>query len=405
MQLLPILSTLRRHKLAAALIILEIAATCAIVCNVVFLVGDRVAQIGRASGIAEDEIVDIHLMGIGTKTDPKAATDRDLAALRALPGVRHAAVADMLPFSHSSWNNGVSAVKDDPNTVNAALYMGSPDLIDTFGVQIIAGRDFQPNEWVDLDDAQAEKVHVPTTIITRALAERLFPAGDALGKPLYVLGDLPLTVVGIVDRIARPNNVGGPELRDCATFVPVRVPYTFAGHYLLRTEPARRSEVLAAARAELTKVDAARIVLDARTYTEVRHEYFKEDRAMAYLLVGVSLALLLVTALGIVGLASFWVQQRTRQIGIRRALGATRGDILRYFQTENLVLATLGIVIGMALAYALNLWLMHRYQVARLPAMFLPIGALSLWGLGQLAVLGPARRAAAIPPALATRSV
>jgi putative ABC transport system permease protein len=126
---------------------------------------------------------------------------------------------------------------------------------------------------------------------------------------------------------------------------------------------------------------------------------------MAYLLVGVSIALLIITALGVVGLASFWVQQRTRQIGIRRALGATKGDILRYFQAENFILATLGIVVGMVLAYGINLWLMDKYQVARLPAEFLPIGAAVLWLLGQIAVLGPAMRASLIPPAIATRSV
>jgi putative ABC transport system permease protein len=106
-----------------------------------------------------------------------------------------------------------------------------------------------------------------------------------------------------------------------------------------------------------------------------------------------------------VGLASFWVQQRTRQIGIRRALGATRGDIRRYFQLENFILATIGIVVGMGLAYGINLWLMDTYQVARLPATFLPIGAVLLWALGQIAVLGPARRASRIAPAIATRTV
>jgi putative ABC transport system permease protein len=119
----------------------------------------------------------------------------------------------------------------------------------------------------------------------------------------------------------------------------------------------------------------------------------------------VSLALLIITALGVVGLASFWVQQRTRQIGIRRALGATKTDILRYFQTENFILASLGIILGMGLAYAINLWLMSKYQVARLPSEYLPIGAALLWLLGQIAVLGPALRAATIPPAIATRTV
>jgi len=146
-------------------------------------------------------------------------------------------------------------------------------------------------------------------------------------------------------------------------------------------------------------------VLGKKTFAEVRADYFKQDRAMAFLLVGVSLALLVITGLGIVGLASFWVQQRTRQIGIRRALGATRGNILRYFQVENFILATIGIVLGMGLAYAINLWLMHKYAVPRLPGTFLPIGAGLLWLLGQLAVLGPAMRASMIAPATATRSV
>ena len=125
---------------------------------------------------------------------------------------------------------------------------------------------------------------------------------------------------------------------------------------------------------------------------------------MIGLLLIVSGLLLLVTALGIIGLASFWVQQRTKQIGIRRALGATRAQILRYFQTENFLLAGIGIVVGMLLAYLLNQWLMGRYELPRLPLLYLPVGAVLLWLLGQIAVFGPARKAASIPPAVATRS-
>jgi putative ABC transport system permease protein len=119
----------------------------------------------------------------------------------------------------------------------------------------------------------------------------------------------------------------------------------------------------------------------------------------------VIVALLIVTALGIVGLASFWVQQRTKQIGIRRALGATKGQILRYFQTENFLLATLGIALGMLGAYGINQLLMSQYELPRLPLLYLPVGALAVWLLGQIAVLGPARRASAVTPAVATRSV
>jgi len=117
----------------------------------------------------------------------------------------------------------------------------------------------------------------------------------------------------------------------------------------------------------------------------------------------VCIALLTVTALGIVGLASFWVGQRRRQIGVRRALGARRVDVLRYFQTENFLLASIGIGLGMVMAYGMNLLLMWQYEVPRLPLVYLPAGAIILWLLGQVAVLAPALRAAAVPPVVATR--
>jgi putative ABC transport system permease protein len=286
------------------------------------------------------------------------------------------------------------------------MYMGSPELIKTFGVRIIAGRDLTPNEFVDFEPAQKKEVHIPTVLLSRALAAKLY--GDpitAVGKPCYVWDKEPQIVAGVYEQLARPNDINGPGMIDYSMVLPVWTPYTVAGTYLLRVDPTRAAEVLGAVDGVLTKVDPARIILKRETFAETRANHFKSDRAMAWLLGGVSLALLVITALGVVGLASFWVQQRTRQIGIRRALGATRADIRRYFQLENFILASAGIVLGMALAYGINLWLMHKYAVPRLPAEFLPIGATVLWGLGQIAVLGPAMRAATIPPAIATRTV
>jgi putative ABC transport system permease protein len=284
--------------------------------------------------------------------------------------------------------------------------MGSADLVETFGVELTAGHDFTADQYIELDDLMAEKAKLGAAIITRGVADRLFPGKNPLGKPVYVWGKDPTIVVGVIDRLARPNDLGGgAEAASFAMILPVKMPFTKAGNYVLRVDPQRKAEVLAAVDGVLAKNDKGRIILDRQTFAEVRRDHFKSDRAMAWLLVGVSLALLVITALGVVGLASFWVQQRTRQIGIRRALGATRGDILRYFQTENFILATIGIVLGMALAYGLNLVLMSKYEVARLPGVFLPIGAVLLWLLGQIAVLGPAMRASLIPPAIATRSV
>ena len=176
-------------------------------------------------------------------------------------------------------------------------------------------------------------------------------------------------------------------------------------YYVLRTAPQDREQVLHAAHDVLIKLDPNRIIGHMQTYAQIRSAYFGRDRTMIGLLIASALGLLFVTALGITGLANFWVQQRTRTIGIRRAIGATRGDILRYFQTENFLIVSFGVVLGVLLAIGLNLLLMKHYELPRLPLWYLPAGAAVLWLLGQLAVLAPALRASRVQPVVATRSV
>ena len=411
MELRPILSTLRRHKTAAALIVLEIALSCAIVCNAVFLIGDRIGRMDRPSGLAEKELVRVQLTGIGKDENAAALTASDLAALRGLPGVKGAAVSNQVTFVNSSWNSSVNLTKDQTQqTLHATVYMGDDQLVPTLGLKLVAGRNFAPDEiieWATIDAPGAD-VAIPSAIITRSMADKLYPGEDPLGKVFFSWGPEPIRVIGILEHFVRPSEAGGTVAHDYSMILPIRTPYTVGGNYLIRVgDPARRAETLKAAVDVLKKNGRNRIILEDNTKTieDLRLEYYREDRSMVWLLLAVCVALLVVTALGIVGLASFWVQQRTKQIGVRRALGATRGQILRYFQTENFLLATIGIVLGMLLAYGINQLLMGKYELPRLPAIYLPVGALALWLLGQIAVFGPARRAAAVPPAVATRTV
>ena len=411
MDIRPILSTLMRHKTAAALIVVEIALTCAIICNALFMISDRLSQVREVSGIAEEELVRVQISGIGSDADQVARTRTDLASLRAIPGVKDATVLNQVPFVNSSWNSGVRLQQEQQqSTLNATTYMAEDQFIETLGLTLVAGRDFDADEYreaSDLLERTTEDGNIPATIITRSLADKLFPGEDAIGKAFYSWGDAPIRVVGVVEHLVRPGGMGGPAEREYAMVFPLRPHYNLGGNYVIRTDPDRRTEVLAAAKAVLQANGADRIIQEenSKTFEQLRREYYQAPRAMAWLLGIVCVALLLVTALGIIGLASFWVQQRTKQIGVRRALGATRGQILRYFQTENFLLASIGIALGMLLAFAINQLLMGRYEMARLPLYYLPAGAVLLWTLGQLAVYAPARRAASVPPAVATRSV
>ncbi|HXD38616.1 MAG TPA: FtsX-like permease family protein [Rhodanobacter sp.] len=411
MQIRPILSTLRHHKFTATLLTLQVAFTCAIVCNVAFMIASRVQRISVPTGIAENELSVIHSTGIGQHENPAARHEVDLAALRAVPGVRSAvAVSYALPLNRNDSSHGVCPNQkaldramqqrsaDGTGCQQPSVYDGTAGLLDTLGVRLVAGRDFRPDDYVGGDTKP------DVAIITRALARHLYPNAPALGQNLF-LGDKVIRVVGISSDILRPS-LRTPGVDYDSMIWPQR-PDRTSVLYVLRSQPQDRQRVLQAAVATLLKIDPNRLIAPDRmqTYSQIRKKFFQRDTTMISLLLASALGLAFVTALGITGLANFWVQQRRRSIGIRRAIGATRHDILRYFQVENLLIVSAGVMLGLLLAILLNLVLMTHYELPRLPLYYLPIGALVLWALGQLAVLGPALRAAAVPPVVATRSV
>lgn len=406
----PILSALRRHKLVMWLLILQIALTCAIVCNSVFLISQHLERTQMPSGIAEHELALVRMAYIENRPDAEARAQEDLTALRQIAGVRQVALADATPFSGDGSNDYIRLDPQQPRpSLDVGEYIGE-NLLPTLGVQLIAGRGFQPEEFVDLSQfATALQTRNFTdfphvTLITQAMAQRLWPGQSALGKTVYLSKNMGLQVVGILARLTRSGALSRGA--DYSMVWPVSLnPSQVGGLYVIRCAPQDRARVLKAVVAKLRQLDPNRALVQQGTFDQLRDDYFQGDRAMAGLLVGVCVALLIVTALGITGLASFWVAQRRKQIGIRRALGATRGDILRYFQSENFLIVTIGIALGVVLAFAINTTLMKFYELSRLPLFYLPIGAAILWCLGQIAVLGPALRASHVPPLVATRGV
>ena len=403
MEIRPILSALMRSKVSMILIGVQVALTLAIVCNALFIIGQRLDDMNRPSGMNEDDTFYISSSGFGQGFDAQAMIREDLALLRQMPGVASAAPTNTVPMSQGGWSSGLSLQPNQKNsTADTAIYIVDDKGLETFGVKLIAGRDFKPEEVTDIKFG--DSLRPSAIIVTQTVARQMFPDGDALGKAVYLNEDPPTsTIVGIVERTQQPwMNSASVEN---STFVPAFMPYGNSSRYLIRAEPGRRDEVMKAVEQQLAESNSSRIIGRVRTIEETRKEANAGDRAMAIILSAVIFSLLAITALGIVGMASFWVAQRTRQIGTRRALGASRSDILRYFQTENFIITTFGLIVGAILAYAFSLWMMQAYQSPRLPWYYVPVGFLCLWALGQLAVLGPAMRASRVPPAVATRSV
>ena len=407
MELRPILSAMRRNKVGAILIGVQMAITLAILCNGLFIVEERIALSKRPTGTDEANIFALTNQWVGNPPDLSARLQADLAALRSLPGVVDAYVTNSYPLTNGGWTEGVMLKPDQKHsTAPSALYFADDHALATLGLKLIAGRNFTPAEVSErgIDD----RVAPAAVIVSRALADKLYPKGDALGKPVYFDFQKHITsIVGIVDRLQVPwvGATGwGSKFNDNSMLEPFRYASQYS-HYIVRAQPGRLPAIMHAAEKALVDVNRARVLEKVRTLTEARTEVYRDDRGLAVILGVVCAALLAVTAFGIVGLTSYWVAQRRRQIGIRRALGATRNAIIRYFQTENFLIAAAGAAVGVAMAVALNLWMVNSFEMSRLNTAYAFVGAVIVLLLGQAAVLWPALRAASIPPALATRGV
>lgn len=405
MEIRPILSALLRHKTVPLLMILEIALSCAILCNAIFIIASHARHMNRISGIDEGQLVYVAITDTANGRSAEATRREDIAALSAIPGVTAVTSVNQVPYGSGVWASGVSLNRDQPHPdLRVPNYMDDGTLLKTFGLRLVEGRNFEPDEYVEYAalNAPHSGISIPSVIISQDLAQRLFHGDAAVGKQIYAWGDNPIRVVGVVDKLMAPGSGRDMTRSDATMIFPVRVS---EGGYVLRTDPAPRSDVIDAAEKALLQANPNRIVDVSRSLTDMRNDFYSRDRSVIWLLVAVCVALLAVTALGIVGLASFWVQQRTRQIGVRRALGATRGHILSYFQLENFLLASAGIVLGIAMAFGINHLLTGRYEVPVLPWYYPVASALGMWMLGQLSVFWPARRAASVPPAVATRNL
>jgi putative ABC transport system permease protein len=412
MEFRPILSALLRSKTGAILVALQVAISLAILANALHIVNVRQAVAARPSGLADESslfYIQVRHLREGDHNEQLATQKAETATLRAVSGVTSVAFASQMPMSNSGWTTSVAADRKQVQpSAGASYYFSSDSLVQTWGLKLVEGRDFRPDEVIDGDNNKDDPSTDPkAVIITRALAEKVWPgAAGVVGKTMYFgTGEdaKSVSVVGVVERLQTQN--ASVEARgEYSTIVPMRLTSFGGSNFTLRAEPGQRERVMKEAEAALRRAATSPVILKAKTVDGDRKERYRADNALSWMLVTVSVLLLLITASGIVGMASLWVTQRRKQIGVRRALGARRVDILRYFVTENFMITSVGVLAGVLLAIGLNQVLVSKLEMARLPLVYLWSGACIFWALGVLAVYGPAWRAATISPATATRS-
>ncbi len=274
--------------------------------------------------------------------------------------------------------------------------------INSMGLELIAGSNFAQEDIELRKDGQS--TWPAKTIITKAFAENLYPDDwqSAVGKTVYISQTQPMQIIGIVKALQAPwNGWNGVER---SMLVPFHRE-SKGSYYFIRTEEGRRDALMPIIEKALAESDKERIIRRVTTVEDTRKRSYRQHNATNKILTTVVITLTLITGFGIVGLAIFSINRRTKQIGTRRALGATKRQIMSYFMMENFIISAIGNVIGCIGAVGLNMWLVSTFNLSPISFELIAFGVVALFIVGQLAVLYPAKKAAMIAPATATRTI
>jgi len=412
MEIVPIISSLRRSKMGALVIVIQIALTMMMISNVVSIVASRAAYFTRPTGMQE-----ANLFAIGWRFTKETATqamlETDIQSVLSVPGVVDMVSTNSYPIRGHGLMMGVGLTPDEigEHAVGGidTVYAMDNHGVATMGLQLVTGRNFRSDEILTGNSKPGSVPQV--AIITASLARALFGNKDALDKVVYLTGRStspppPLTVVGIVKRLQGVMAAGTLDSvgSENSIILPIRTPAPNE-LFVVRVKAGSMESVMPVVQAALVKNNPRRIFGRLRPFSEVRASAYEKDRLITIALIAVAAILVCIAVLCVTGLTSYWVARRRVQIGIRRALGATRAVIIRYFLLENAILGLVGVGIGSAAALAVNRWLFVWYGVGGIPMLELLSCCVAIVAVGQLAAVVPAARGAKDDPAETLRVI
>jgi putative ABC transport system permease protein len=389
-----------RGRIRGALIVSEVALSLALLVGAGLLIKSfwRLTQVDP--GFQTDHLLTMNVTLIGEKyklTGEVISFFRGLPArLGALPGVKAVSAVSALPISGGDGNGNLTIEgREFPpaQTPSASFRRILPNYFSAMGIPLKQGREF------DERDTGAEKV----VIINEGMARRFWPEGDAIGKRIKVgppQNEPWLTIVGVAGDV---KNIGLEADARLATYEPHAQRPWSSMTLAIRTEVDPLS-LSAAVRGELRTMEKDLLIRPPSTMDErIRLSVAPRRFNMTLLAVFAALALLL-AAVGVYGVMSYTATQRTREIGVRMALGAQSGAVLKLIVGQGLKLALIGVSIGLAVAFALTRWIEDLLFDVR-PSDTWTYGAVAalLLLVALFASWIPARRAAKVDPMVALR--
>jgi putative ABC transport system permease protein len=399
-----------RSPAGPLLLAAQVALCMMIIANVTYVISIRLETTSRPTGLDLNNIFWIATKGYAKDYDQQSAVRFDLEYLSLLPGVIGASAINGVPQTLGGLRSSVSEDAEMKGKKRfAVVYQTTANFLDTLGLRLVQGRVFDPDTVLapSSDAAPRSRAFGEEVVITDALAIQLFGSGkNAVGKPLYfsVLNGSPAMVVGVVELMqAGPRFGPGSDWVNQVVLAPA-IPNGPTAIYLVRTKPGLRSEVIQRVRHEFESVQNGRYVNQIETLQETAARGRAADRRGAVVFAILSSLVLSITMLGLFGFSAFTVGSRTKEIGTRRAIGATQADIVRHFLVENWLVTTAGIGVGTLGTLVFALQLSKLLELPRLPIVYLVCSMVLVWSAGLLSALIPSLTGAKVAPAMATRS-
>jgi putative ABC transport system permease protein len=410
-----------RHRLRQFLVVSEVAMTLVLLIGAGLLIRSFYHLQQVNPGFVDEQAVSFRVQ-LPVKKYPVEQQwlnfyQQVIEKLRALPGVKDVSVASRIPMDYNDWQSGFRVVGEPPPPPGQGPSMEvsivGPEYFRTMGIPLLRGRYFTEQDsrsglseenLRNLDLGERLRAGLKTIIVDEEFARRHWPDQDAVGKQILWgsrKNDPPVTVIGVVGsvKLYSPNEPAG--------FVQGYFPFLEMPEngmcFVIKTtlDP---DQVIAAARQQVKAVDEDQPVYDAKTLTQLRADSIAPQRFNLLLLTLFAAVAVALAVVGIYGVMSYSVTQRTHEIGLRMALGARSQDVLRLVVVQTMKMVVVGVVLGLAGAFALTrLMTTLLFGVAATdPITFAAVSVL-LAGVAMGACFVPAWRAARVDPMEALR--
>ncbi|MBA6338173.1 FtsX-like permease family protein [Colwellia sp. BRX8-7] len=399
-----LLKSLLLRKFTTGLLILQLAITLGLLVNSGILALDTQAKISLPTGLDNENILIV-------STHPTSGNYRDLDYFRSiatedmvklsqLPGVNSVSVTNQLPIRTGGMRRNVFDL-DNPEQDKNDLYLqdvkyilAEENLAKTMGFTILEGRFLNRSDQLDFDSEEK-----PNIVITASLKRGLYGDESALGQETN-----NGFIVGVIkDVILDPTLPLDKQYGYFTNAVMKRI--YIARYYVLNVEPGQMANVRSKVRDTILGVQAERDIFNIFTMQEHLLAFYRDDQGLADLFLLLCSLMLFVTAISSYAYSQFHISRQQKYIGIRRALGARKKDVLLYVLTENWLVYGMGCLLGVFVAFGFNILLSQHIILSKPDIMLFCLVTCVIFISGTLATWLPAKRTSDIPPVVATRTV